>query len=67
MGKPGRISTNLSYWIMQLVCKKGDQTIDDLLYQHTLLQTHKELLKRNVLNNGNWHASKQELITKHRK
>jgi hypothetical protein len=46
------------------VCKKGDQTIDHLLYQCTLLQIHTELLERNILNNGNWAASKQELITK---
>jgi hypothetical protein len=48
------------------VCKKGDQIIDHLLYQCTLFQTHRELLKKNILNNGNWPASKQELITKHR-
>jgi hypothetical protein len=46
-------------------CKKGDQTIGHLLYQCTLLQTHRELLKRNILNNRNWPASKQKLITKH--
>jgi hypothetical protein len=46
------------------VGKKGDQTIDHLLYQCTLLQTHREVLKRNILNR-NWPASKQELITKH--
>jgi hypothetical protein len=48
------------------VCKKGEQTIDYLLYQCTLLQTHRELLKRNILNNGNWPASKKELIIKYR-
>jgi hypothetical protein len=48
------------------VCKKGDQTVDHLLYQCTALQTHRELLKRNILNSGNWPARKQQLITKHR-
>jgi hypothetical protein len=48
------------------VCKKGDQTIDHLLNQCTLLQTQRKLLKKNILKTGNWPVSKQELITKHR-
>jgi hypothetical protein len=48
------------------VCKKVDQTIDHLLYQCTLLQTHRELQKRNIVNNRNWPSSKQELIPKYR-
>jgi hypothetical protein len=47
-------------------CKMGDQTIDHLLNQCTLLQTQRELLKRNIMNNGNWPVSKWELITKNR-
>jgi hypothetical protein len=34
-------------------CKMGDQIIDHLLSQCTLLQTYREILKRNLLNNGN--------------
>jgi hypothetical protein len=47
-------------------CKQGDQTIDHLLYQCTLLDTQRGTLKKNVVNTGHWPASKQELITKHR-
>ena len=45
-------------------CKKGDQTIDHLLYQCTLLEMHRELLKH-IVYNRKWPASKQELILKH--
>jgi len=48
-------------------CDKGDQTIDNLLNQCTLLQTQRELLKNNVLKSGKWPVSKQQLITKHLK
>jgi hypothetical protein len=48
-------------------CNKGDQTIDHLLNQCTLLQTQRELLRNNVLKSGNWPVSKLELITKHLK
>jgi len=48
-------------------CKKGDQTIDHLINQCTLLQTQRELLRSNVLKCGNWPTSKHELITKHLK
>jgi len=48
-------------------CKKGDQTTDRLINQCTLLQTQRELLRRNVLKCGNWPASTHELITKHLK
>jgi hypothetical protein len=47
-------------------CKQGDQTVDHLLYQCTLLDTQRGILKKNVMNTGQWRASKQELITKHR-
>jgi hypothetical protein len=49
------------------VCNKGDQTIDHLINQCTLLHTQRELLKSNVLKSGNWPVSKYELITKHMK
>jgi hypothetical protein len=48
-------------------CNKGDQTIDHLLNQCTLLQTQKEILRNNVLKSGNWPVSKHELIMKHLK
>jgi len=46
-------------------CKQGDQTIDHLLYQCTLPDMQRGTLKKNVVNTGQWPASKQELITKH--
>jgi hypothetical protein len=48
-------------------CNKGDQTIDHLLNQCTLLQTQRELLRNNILKSGNWPVSKEESITKHLK
>jgi len=48
-------------------CNKGDQTIDHLLNQCTLLQTQRERLTNNVLKSGKWPVSKVELITKHLK
>jgi len=47
-------------------CKQGDQTIDHLLYQCTLLDTQRGTLKKNVVSTRHWPASKQELIMKHR-
>ena len=46
-------------------CKRGEQTIDHLLYQCTLLHTSRELLRNTVLKTGNWPANRQELTTKH--
>jgi ribonuclease HI len=46
-------------------CKQGDQTVDHLIYQCTLMDTQRGILKKNVINTGHWPASKQELITKH--
>jgi len=46
-------------------CNSGDQTIDHLLYQCTLLHTLREFLRNNVLKTGNWPANKQHLTTKH--
>jgi hypothetical protein len=48
-------------------CKNGDQTTDHLLYQCTLLQQQREILKKNTQNAGIWPISKHELITKHLK
>ena len=49
------------------VCNKGEQTIDHLINQYTLLQTQRELLKSSALKSGNWPLSKHELITEHQK
>jgi hypothetical protein len=38
-------------------CNKGDQTIDHLLNQCTLLQKERDILKNNILKSGNWPAS----------
>jgi ribonuclease HI len=46
-------------------CNTGEQTIDHLLYQCTLLHTQRNILKKNTLKTGKWPASKKELITKH--
>jgi len=48
-------------------CNEGDQTIDRLVNQCTLLQTQRELLWNNVLKPGKWPVNKEELITKHLK
>jgi hypothetical protein len=48
-------------------CNKGDQTIDRLLYQCTLLHTPREILGCKVLKIRNRAARKQELTTKHLK
>jgi hypothetical protein len=47
-------------------CKKGDRKIDHLLYQCTLLETHREHKNKYTMYNGKWPASKQEFISKHR-
>jgi len=48
-------------------CKKGDQTIDHLLNQCTLLQTQRELLRNNLLKSGKWPVRKEVFITEHLK
>jgi hypothetical protein len=48
-------------------CKNGDQTTDHFLYQYTLLQQQREILKKNTQNAGIWPIIKHELITKHLK
>jgi ribonuclease HI len=45
----------------------GDQTVDHLLYQCTLLHTSRKLLRNSALKTGNWPANEQELTTKHLK
>jgi len=47
-------------------CEQGDQTIDHLLYQCTLLEPQRQKMKKNAIKAGHWPASKQQLITKHR-
>jgi len=47
-------------------CEQGDQTIDHLLYQCTLLEPQRQKTKKNAIKAGHWPASKQQLITKHR-
>ena len=47
-------------------CEQGDQTIDHLFYQCTLLEPQRQKTKKNVIKDGHWPASKQQLITKHR-
>jgi hypothetical protein len=48
-------------------CNKGDQTIDHLINECTLLQMHRELPRNNILKSGKWPVSKEELIMKHLK
>jgi len=35
-------------------CNNGDQTIDHLFYQCTLLHSQRELIRNKVLKIGNW-------------
>ena len=48
------------------ICGQGDQTTDHLLNHCAVIHAQREVLKQNILKNGNWPASKQELITKYR-
>jgi hypothetical protein len=48
-------------------CGKGDQTIDHLINQCSILHKQRDLFRRKVLKAGNWPASKHEIITKHLK
>ena len=47
-------------------CEKGDQTIDHLLYHCPLLESKRQVMKKNATNAGHWPASKQDLTMKHR-
>jgi hypothetical protein len=47
-------------------CEQGDHTIDHLLYHCPLLESKRQVMKRNATNAGYWPASKQDLIMKHR-
>jgi hypothetical protein len=49
------------------LCNKGDQKIDHLLNQCTLLHSQRDFLRKNLSKSGNWLVSKHELITKHLK
>ena len=48
------------------ICGQGDQTTDHLLNHCSAINTQREVLIQNVLKNGKWPASKQDLITKYR-
>jgi len=44
------------------ICGQGDQTTDHLLNHCTMIHTQREVLKQCILKNGDWPASKHELI-----
>ena len=46
-------------------CGNGDQTVEHLINQCSILHTQRELFKRNILKSGTWPASKREIISKH--
>jgi len=48
------------------ICGQGDQTTDHQLFHCSKTHTQRDVLKQHVIKKGNWPASKQELITKHR-
>ena len=48
-------------------CANGDQTINHLIYQCSILHTQIEIFKSNVLKSGNWPVKKQELISNYLK
>jgi hypothetical protein len=48
-------------------CGNGDQTIDHVLYQCTILNKQREIFTRNVIKSGKWPARKQEIISRHLK
>jgi hypothetical protein len=66
MEKPGHIFTDLRYQKMQYI-PATRETNHRPLNQCTLLQTHRELLRNNVLKSGKWPVRKEELIMKHLK
>jgi hypothetical protein len=48
-------------------CSNGDQTIDHLIYQCSILHTQREILISNILKSRNWPVKKQDLISKYAK
>jgi len=48
-------------------CGNGDQSVDHLIYQCSILHTQREILKSNVIKSGNWPVKKHELISKYLK
>jgi hypothetical protein len=48
-------------------CGNGNQTVEHILDRCPVLNTQRELFKRNVKKSGNWPANKHELISKHLK
>jgi ribonuclease HI len=55
-----RISDNAT-----CVCGQEDQTTDHLIYNCSLLETQRRILREKVIKDGQWPAGKQELISKH--
>jgi hypothetical protein len=49
------------------ICGQGDQTVDHLLFHCTKTNAKREILQQRISQQGNWPASKQELISKYRK
>jgi hypothetical protein len=47
------------------LCGKGDQTIDHLINQCSILHKQRDLFRSRMLKTGNWPAYKHEIITKH--
>ena len=48
------------------ICGQDDQTMDHLLFHCTKTNAQREVLKQQISQQGNWPASKQELIHKYR-
>ena len=46
-------------------CKNGDQTIDHLIYNCTLIQEQRETLQNAIKRTGHWPPTKHELTTKY--
>jgi hypothetical protein len=47
------------------VCQQGDQTADHPVYDCNLLETQREILRKNVTKKGQWPEDKHELTTHH--
>jgi len=49
------------------LCKKGEQTIDHIIYECELVEQERERLKAVVLRTENWPISKEILMNKYSK
>jgi hypothetical protein len=49
------------------LCKKGEQTIDHIIYEWELVEEERERLKPAVLRTENWPISKEILMNKYSK